>query len=169
MYQPIEPIRPSTIGPTVPRGADYFGGFKIARLGARLGGGLIDFLLVGISEQIVSAVLPGWPGWLIWFGLWFAVMAAIPDVYNGYSPGKFLLGLQIVEFCRDEHGFFIRRPGLPRLTARYFAHFLDIIPFMIGYLRINGNPMHQTFADEMCHTIVVYRRGPLYGAVRLEH
>jgi hypothetical protein len=168
MYQPIEPVRPASIGPGILKGTGYYVGQPLAPMGARIGAGLIDFaILVGLTVYANSDGTPmvSW-AWLV---LTHALLALMPWFFSGYTPGKLMCGLQIVHPTKDAEGPIFVRPGIVRLTARWALHPLDLLPFMWGYLGINAREHYQTYADSITEVMVIRRRGRLekYDVLRL--
>lgn len=79
------------------------------------------------------------------------VLEAICEGFHGATPGKFLLGMTVVQ----EDGSPCR-PG-PAII-RSFAYIVDSLFFgLIGYFNMQKTPQQQRHGDEWAHTIVCRR------------
>jgi uncharacterized RDD family membrane protein YckC len=77
------------------------------------------------------------------------------EVADGQTPGKWLLGIQVVS---AEGG----RLRLVQAVARFFAYSLSALPFYLGFLWALG-PRRLCWHDILARTAVVYRRAPERG------
>ena len=83
-----------------------------------------------------------------WVYLGFSVTMLAVQAYTGYTAGKALVGIRLVD--GDS-----RRPvGIVRVIVREFVHIVDGF-LMIGYLRPLWHPQRRTFADSVMGTLVV--------------
>ena len=68
----------------------------------------------------------------------------------GYTPGKALLGLQIV-----------RQNGQPlsvgRSILRYFGYLVSAVPLFLGFIWILFDHQHEGWHDKIANTHVIYR------------
>lgn len=123
----------------------------------RVGGYLLDELLLvpffvvggaaeaagGGSGAAVAAVV--YLGSFV-FGIWNQVFR---QGRTGQSLGKQWVGIRLV---RERDG----EPIGPGLTfVRALAHILDALPFYLGFFWPLWDPKRQTFADKVCHTVVL--------------
>lgn len=79
------------------------------------------------------------------------VLEAICEGFHGSTPGKFLLGMTVVQEdgspCRPGSAF-----------IRSFAYLIDGLFFgLIGYFNMQKTPQQQRHGDEWAHTIVCRR------------
>jgi uncharacterized RDD family membrane protein YckC len=70
----------------------------------------------------------------------------------GATPGKMLLGIQVV---RDDSGGPL---GFWRTVWRQICHLADLAPLGLGYLLPLWDTKHQTFADKAVRSVVVLSR-----------
>jgi len=119
----------------------------------RQAAGLLDvILLLGLIQLVMTTLgiapldfepWPGWPG----FGLQI-VLFAVKDGWRGRSPGKWLLGVQVVD----------RRSGAPaRLLQSVVRNWFLAPPFMwvVLMLTMDRGPR---LGDGWAKTRVVWRR-----------
>jgi uncharacterized RDD family membrane protein YckC len=79
------------------------------------------------------------------------VLEAICEGFHGSTPGKFLLGMTVVQEdaspCRPGSAF-----------IRSFAYMVDALFFgLIGYFNMQKTPQQQRHGDEWAHTVVCRR------------
>jgi len=133
--------------------------FFVAVGGRRLFGLLVT-LAAGLQHKSLSplVVRPG-PNIILQFmftrlvfaGLGFLTFEAICEGFHGSTPGKFLLGMTVVQ----EDGSPCR-PGAA--VIRSLAYLLDILFWgIIGYLNMRKSPQQQRHGDEWAHTVVCRR------------
>ena len=112
----------------------------------RVGGALIDGIIVGVAETIVGfASKP--LGQLVGLAilLWFLYLTGT----QGQSPGKKVVGIKLV---KEADGQYL---GFGMAVVRYIAHILDALSCLIGYLWPLWDAKRQTFADKIIGTVVV--------------
>ncbi len=80
-----------------------------------------------------------------------AVAAILFWVYKGATPGKMAISAKIVD---AETG---NPPSTGKLVLRYFAYFVSVIPFMLGFAWIGIDRRKQGFHDKIAGTLVVYQ------------
>jgi uncharacterized RDD family membrane protein YckC len=141
-------------------GAGYGQG-QLAGWGSRAGGYIIDYLIFA-GPLIVLYILAGLigqssPGLALVIsligvigsiagGLWICYMEGT----TGQSVGKRVVGLRLIG---EETGQPI---GFGMAFVRKLAHILDGLVCYIGYLWPLWDEKRQTFADKVCHTVVVH-------------
>jgi uncharacterized RDD family membrane protein YckC len=98
-----------------------------------------EYLVSGGSDFILTHVLP-------------AIAVIIFWIYKSATPGKMAIGAKIVD----------ARTGLPpskgQLVGRYFAYYISMIPFFLGFLWIAWDPRKQGWHDKLAGTVVVRPR-----------
>jgi uncharacterized RDD family membrane protein YckC len=130
-----------------------------ATYGQRVGGLLVDIGIPGgVLAALLMAVLATRDGALI-LGVYgtSGVVALVFLLWNcghlqgrsGQSLGKRLLGTRLVSASTGEP------IGFGRAVVRQFAHAVDALPLLLGYLRPLWDERRQTFADRMCGTLVI--------------
>jgi uncharacterized RDD family membrane protein YckC len=68
---------------------------------------------------------------------------------KGATPGKMLLGLRVVDADT------LQAVELPRLIGRYFAYFLGIFTFFLGFLWVAWDKKKQGIHDKAMRTVVI--------------
>jgi len=90
------------------------------------------------------------PGWVVAT----LVLMALMQAYLGATPGKWVVGIAVVEARTG------RPAGVVRTAVRTVAHLLDLI-LLLGYLRPLLDRERRTFADSIAGTYVIATRRPL--------
>ncbi|AEH10732.1 serine/threonine protein kinase [Candidatus Protofrankia datiscae] len=138
--------------PPAPYGASvrsYYAGW-----GARVRGTLIDLLIVWGVSAVPAAAAPsssadGISG-LIFFAS-IIIMCCLEGV-TGQTPGRRIARIRLV---RELDG---RPLGLGRAFVRRLCHFLDALPFYVGFLWPLWDAKRQTFADKIMKSVVIRTR-----------
>jgi uncharacterized RDD family membrane protein YckC len=143
----------------LPRPPEPSGYVLLATYGQRVGAFLVDIGIPGgVAVMILLAVL-GTRDLALILGVYggATVLAMAFMLWNsgylqgrtGQSLGKRLLGIRLVSRCN------CRPVGFGRAVVRQFAHLLDGMPLLLGYLWPLWDEHRQTFADKLCGTLVV--------------
>ena len=72
-------------------------------------------------------------------------------IYKSATPGKMFLKLEIVDAATGG------RPSTGRLIKRYFAYYLSLIPFCLGFFSIGRDERKQGWHDKVAGTLVIRR------------
>lgn len=126
----------------VPNVADY------ASWGHRVGGRLIDVIVVVIPSAVIAAAA-GSRGVYQIVALLGTLVIGYMNGATGKSPGKMAVGIRVQ---RDSDGSLI---GGGMGVLRELAHLLDSFSLLIGWLWPLWDKKRQTFADKVCGTVVV--------------
>jgi uncharacterized RDD family membrane protein YckC len=91
--------------------------------------------------------------------MWYAFLANL-IVYQGmtaHSVGKQMFGLRLAYVPDDTRSprWHFLECGVARCALRFVLHFFDMILF-IGILRALWNPYGKSWADSICHTVVIW-------------
>ena len=81
-----------------------------------------------------------------------AVVVVLFWVYKSATPGKMLIGAQIVDADTYE------QPSAGQCIIRYLGYYLSIIFCMLGFFWIGFDARKQGWHDKMARTVVVRRR-----------
>lgn len=129
-------------------GAPVPAGSAFASWGRRVGGYVIDFLIVVVPSAIIGGIVGSASvdrvlsliGWLI---LSFLVGS------TGRTPGMAAVGIKLV---RDRDG---RPLGGGMGIVRWICHIIDTIAILIGWFWPLWDAKRQTFADKIVSTVVL--------------
>jgi len=129
----------------------------------RVGAHLIDVVGPGVAVLVVVAGLARTGHRLLASGVlvlgflaWLALLlwnTGFRQGVTGQSIGKRALGLRLVG---ADSGLPV---GFGRSVVRQIAHFIDLLPFPVGYLWPVWDERRQTFADKVCAAVVVRVEG----------
>lgn len=107
------------------------------------------FLLLG--EQSFGAsdsLIPS--GWDLTLNYFFPALAIILFwIYKSSTPGKMVFKLKIVDAKTGG------RPTTRQLVGRYFAYYISILPFMLGFAWVAIDNRKQGWHDKLAGTLVV--------------
>lgn len=125
--------------------------------GSRVGGYLIDGLIVGVSYGVLGiagvAMGEGAGSILIILGVLIGIGVFLWLIYQegttGQTPGKKMVNIRLV---KESTGQPI---GFGMAFVRKLAHILDGLPCYLGWLWPLWDAKSQTFADKVCGTVVV--------------
>jgi uncharacterized RDD family membrane protein YckC len=109
-------------------------------------------------KSLVGAPLIG-PFMANIFFTWLIFNHGVMQGKTGQTIGKRMLGIELLRLEVDpsapQHQYFIR-PGVMRCLVRLGFHIVLDAPFLlIGFLLAYGHPYGQTWADRICHTVVM--------------
>jgi len=134
---------------------NHYAGFWI-----RVGATMIDSLLMIIIIFPLLTFIYGvgyWSENIIVSGVWDvllnyvlpAIVVIVFWLYRSATPGKMALGMVIIDAKTGE------RPSTGQLIGRYFAYYLSIIPFMLGFFWVGWDKRKQGWHDKLAGTLVV--------------
>jgi uncharacterized RDD family membrane protein YckC len=70
-------------------------------------------------------------------------------VYKSATPGKLATRLAIVDAKTGE------KPSTGQFIGRYFAYYVSIIPFFLGFIWVGIDKRKQGFHDKLAGTVVI--------------
>ncbi len=132
-----------------------------ARWGERLGAFLLDalaavwlVLLVALASSLVGAVSESVAGVVSTVGYLGVLVLGVRDHVvvqgrTGQTLGKRRVGIRVLRLAGA------RPPGPALALGRLVAHLLDTWSLGLGWLWPLWDRRGQTFADKICHTVVV--------------
>jgi uncharacterized RDD family membrane protein YckC len=145
----------------------------LATWGQRVGAGLIDYvglllpywicIIYYISEfkpittdpntGLITGGVPGSAVIALLIGGLYGLVVGLWNLYRqgrtGQSVGKGVLHIRVI---RENDG---QVTGFGGAFVRALAHILDSLPVYLGYFAPLWDAKNQTFADKVCHTVVV--------------
>jgi uncharacterized RDD family membrane protein YckC len=138
------PPRPARADPSQPR----YVGAPFASWGRRVVGWLIDAAAVLVVGWVIALIAGGI---VLEIAIWLIGLLLLGwmNGASGRTPGKRVVGIRVV---RDADGQ-VLGGGLG--VVRTICHFLDTIACLIGWFWPLWDAKNQTFADKVCHTIVL--------------
>lgn len=110
--------------------------YEYANFGERLIARFIDGIIVILPSFFIPVVLP----WL-----YFALQESSD---SGATIGKRVMGIRVVDYEGQRIGF-------GTATGRFFANFLNLFTFFIGYFLMLFNSRSQCLHDMMTGTVVI--------------
>ena len=90
----------------------------------------------GIADVFISYVLP----FVITMAFW---------IYKSATPGKMVLGLQIVDAKT------LKKTSSGKLVVRYLGYYVSLIALGLGYFWVGWDKKKQGWHDKMAGTLVV--------------
>jgi uncharacterized RDD family membrane protein YckC len=133
-------------GGGMPAAAGQWAGPPLASWGLRFVAWLIDAIIAGVAGGIVGVASKPL-GYLVQIGIMIYLLYM--QGTTGQTIGKKVMNIKLL---READGQVV---GVGLSIGRYFVHFLDAIPCLIGYLWPLWDAKRQTFADKILHTVVV--------------
>lgn len=91
-------------------------------------------------------------GHLLSFLLEMSVISVVIIIFwisKGGTPGKTLLGMQIVDAKT------LQKPTLAQSIIRYLGYFVSVIPCLLGFIWIYYDKRGQGFHDKLARTVVI--------------
>lgn len=110
---------------------------------------LIDGLLVGIVNGIITRGLSGAEGYLIGLAISLTYYTYFEGSSSGQTVGKRATGIRVVDI---NGGGPI---GHNRAVVRWLGRFLSTIVFFLGYFWMLWDPERQTWHDKLAGSVVV--------------
>lgn len=96
----------------------------------------MDGLFRGPMDFIIQVVFPAVAVVAFWF-------------FRSATPGKMAIGAQILDARTGA------KPSTAQLIGRYFAYYVSLIPFCLGFLWIAFDARKQGWHDKLAGTVVV--------------
>ena len=96
-------------------------------------------LVQGPVDFLINWVLPAVAVLLFW-------------IYRQATPGKMAISARIVDAQTGG------RPSNAQLIGRYFAYYLSMLPFFLGFVWVAFDPRKQGWHDKLAGTVVVRAR-----------
>lgn len=96
-------------------------------------------LVQGPADFLINWVLPAVGVVLFW-------------MYRQATPGKMAISARIVDAQTGG------RPSNAQLIGRYFAYYLSMLPFFLGFIWVAFDPRKQGWHDKLAGTVVVRAR-----------
>ena len=70
-------------------------------------------------------------------------------IYKAATPGKMLLGMSIIDAST------LQKASKGRLILRYFAYYISMIPFGLGFFWVVWDKKKQGWHDKIAGTLVI--------------
>jgi uncharacterized RDD family membrane protein YckC len=99
-----------------------------------------EHLVAGVGDFIMTHIFPAIAIIIFWF-------------YRSATPGKMAIRAKIVDASTGGH------PSTGKLIGRYFAYYLSMLPFFLGFLWVAWDPRKQGWHDKLVGTVVVRPKG----------
>ena len=100
-----------------------------------------------LNELLVST----FTGWDFWLSLLLPALAVIIFwIYKSATPGKMVLKTKIIDATTGD------APSKGQCIGRYFAYYLSILPFGMGFAWIAFDKRKQGWHDKLAGTVVIY-------------
>lgn len=136
---------PSGYGAPEAAAAPY-GGAELASWGRRVGGYLLDVLIIGVPLGLIASSLDS-SGQTGVRALAFLILGYLNG--TGQTPGKRIVGVRLL---RERDG---QPLGPGAGIGRQFCHILDALPLLLGFLWPLWDSKKQTFADKIVGSVVI--------------
>ncbi len=121
-------------------------GPPLASWGRRVGGYLIDSILVGVIVNVLTSLDEGLGAVA---NLALLVALGVITGIRGQTPGRQLMKISVV---KEVDGSFL---GAGAGVGRSFLHILDALPLLLGFLWPIWDKKNQTFADKIMKSVVI--------------
>jgi uncharacterized RDD family membrane protein YckC len=131
-----------------PYGGVPYGGAELAPWIYRVGGFLIDAIIIAVPAGVIGLAAHSRAVDQI-LGIIGGVIIAYLNGAQGQSPGKRIVGLKLV---REQDGQLI---GGGMGILRWLCHILDSLACLVGWFWPLWDSKKQTFADKIVGTIVI--------------
>lgn len=126
----------------------------------RLLASIVDSILVLIIIAPILTLIYGqdyWESESFFLGFWDlifnyilpAIAVIIFWIYKSATPGKMALNLSIVD---AETG---NKPTTGQLIGRYFAYYISMLPFFLGFFWVGFDKRKQGWHDKLAGTVVI--------------
>lgn len=122
-------------------------GVEYASFGRRLGGYLIDFVIIALVGTVPSVIVPSLTGTAISFVISFSYVVLLNA--NGGTLGKRSLGMRLQNRETGEN------IGIGMAVVRYFVAIASGLAIGIGYLWVLWDANKQTWHDKAAGSVVV--------------
>ena len=121
---------------------------ELASWGLRLGGYLVDVVILSVITAVVWAVLGETLANLTQVVLYYGVFGYLTGT-SGQTPGRKVVGIRVV---READGQVL---GAGMGIVRNICHILDALPLLLGFFWPLWDAKNQTFADKIVKSVVV--------------
>jgi len=126
----------------------------------RLLASIIDSILVLVIILPVLTLIYGQDYWIsaqLTAGFWDvflnyflpAIAVIIFWIYKSATPGKMLLNIRIVDAITGN------KPTTGQLIGRYFAYYISMLPFFMGFFWAGIDKRKQGWHDKLAGTVVI--------------
>ena len=122
-------------------------GVEYAGFGRRLGGYLIDFVIMALVGTVASIIVPSLAGTAISFAINFSYVVLLNA--NGGTVGKRILDMRLQNRETGEN------IGVGSAVLRYFVAIASGLALAIGYLWCIWDANKQTWHDKVAGSVVV--------------
>jgi len=138
----------SSIPPVPPEPSGVPPGIELATWGTRFLGGLVDYVVPAIIFNAIvgfnsNSVVPTYLQ-LAWWGVLGVMVGS-----SGQTPGKRMNGVKVL---RERDGQVV---GVGTGILRQYAHILDSLACLLGWLWPLWDRKRQTFADKIVSTVAI--------------
>ena len=144
--------RQALVTPDTLNVAPHIVGAPLARPGQRLAAMAVDGLLLAMVANAVNFAVGDTQKWMDHLGVhvgWALVyFTLLPYWMHGQTPGKKLLGLQIIELTG-------RPLTLMLCFCRYGGYAAGLATGGFGFVQLLWDPNRQTIQDKIAHTVVI--------------
>jgi uncharacterized RDD family membrane protein YckC len=120
----------------------------LASWGLRVGGYLIDAVILTVVGVLVTVVLGDALANLVYLALYYGVFGYLTGT-TGQTPGRKVVGITVL---REQDG---QHLGAGMGIVRNICHILDALPLFLGFLWPLWDGKNQTFADKIVKSVVV--------------
>ena len=121
---------------------------ELASWGLRLGGYLIDVIILAVVTALISLVLGQELGSLAQIVLYYGLFGFLTGT-TGQTPGRKVVGISVL---REQDGQLL---GAGMGIVRNICHILDALPLLLGFFWPLWDSKNQTFADKIVKSVVV--------------
>lgn len=121
---------------------------ELASWGLRLGGYLIDVVILAVVTSLISLVLGQELGSLAQIVLYYGLFGFLTGT-TGQTPGRKIVGISVL---REQDGQLL---GAGMGIVRNICHILDALPLLLGFFWPLWDSKNQTFADKIVKSVVV--------------
>lgn len=121
---------------------------ELASWGLRLGGYLIDVVILGVVTALISVALGQELGSLAQIVLYYGLFGYLTGT-TGQTPGRKVVGISVL---REQDG---QHLGAGMGIVRNICHILDALPLLLGFFWPLWDSKNQTFADKIVKSVVV--------------
>ncbi|MEY2419616.1 MAG: hypothetical protein QOG90_2296 [Actinomycetota bacterium] len=120
-----------------------------ANFGQRFAAWLVDIVIIGVVEVVLSAILGRAAGQGLGGLLGLVYVIYLEGSPSGQTVGKRLLNIRIID--ADNGGPI----GYGRAVLRYFARILSALPCLLGFFWMLWDKNKQTWHDKITTDVVV--------------
>lgn len=121
---------------------------ELASWGLRLGGYVIDVIILGVVTALISVLLGQQLASLVQIVLYYGLFGYLTGT-TGQTPGRKVVGISVL---REQDGQFL---GAGMGIVRNICHIIDALPLLLGFFWPLWDSKNQTFADKIVKSVVV--------------